>query len=82
MGFPFLIFSIPKKIGMIRVVTDFRKLNLLLKQRMSAISYSIDWGHDRFNGRFSFASVLDLNTGFYHIKLDSDAQKLFPIVLL
>jgi hypothetical protein len=35
----------------IRVVTDFRKLNLLLKHRMSPISYSKDWGYDPFNGR-------------------------------
>ena len=37
-------FAIPKKNGTIRVVTDFRKLNLLLKRRMSPISYSKDWG--------------------------------------
>jgi hypothetical protein len=38
-------FAIPKKNGnrKIRVVTDFRKLNLLLKRRMSPISYSKDW---------------------------------------
>jgi hypothetical protein len=36
-------FAIPKKNGTIRVVTDFRKLKLLLKYRMSAISYSKDW---------------------------------------
>jgi hypothetical protein len=36
-------FEIPKKNGTIRVVTDFRKLNLLLKHRMSPISYSKDW---------------------------------------
>jgi hypothetical protein len=37
-------FEIPKKNGSstIRVVTDFRKLNLLLKHRMSPISYSKD----------------------------------------
>jgi hypothetical protein len=37
-------FAIPKKNGAatIRVVTDFRKLNLLLKQMMSPISYSKD----------------------------------------
>jgi hypothetical protein len=46
-------FAIPKKNGAatIRVVTDFRKLNLLLKRRMSPISYPKDWGHDPFNGR-------------------------------
>jgi hypothetical protein len=45
--------EIHKKNGSIpiRVVTDFRKLNLLLKRRMSPISYSKDWGHDSFNGR-------------------------------
>jgi hypothetical protein len=37
-------FAIPKKNGTIRVVTDFRKLNLLLKHRMSPISYSKDCG--------------------------------------
>jgi hypothetical protein len=38
-------FAIPKKNGSstIRVVTDFRKLNLLLKRRVSPISYSKDW---------------------------------------
>jgi hypothetical protein len=35
-------FTIPKKNGRIRVVTDFRKLNLLVKHRMSPISYSKD----------------------------------------
>jgi hypothetical protein len=44
-------FAIPKKNGTIRVVTDFRKLNLLLKFRVSPISYSKDWEHDLFNGR-------------------------------
>jgi hypothetical protein len=31
---------------------------------------------------FTFASALDLNMGYYHIKLDSDAQKLCNIVFL
>jgi hypothetical protein len=35
-------FAIPKKNGIIRVVTDFRKLNLLLKHIQSPISYSKD----------------------------------------
>jgi hypothetical protein len=43
-------FVIPKKSRTIRVVTDFRKSNLLLKHAMLAISYSKDWGHDPFNG--------------------------------
>jgi hypothetical protein len=32
-------FAIPKKSGTIRVANDFRKLNLLLKRRISPISY-------------------------------------------
>jgi hypothetical protein len=46
-------FAIPKKNGIetIRVITDFRKINLLLKSRVSPIYYSKDWGHDPFNGR-------------------------------
>jgi hypothetical protein len=40
----FTSFEIPKKNGTIRVVTDFRKINLLLKRDMSPISYSKDWG--------------------------------------
>jgi hypothetical protein len=29
---------------------------------------------------FTFTSALDLNMGYYHIKLDADAQKLYTIV--
>jgi hypothetical protein len=31
---------------------------------------------------FTFASALDLNMGYYHIKLDADSQKLCTIVFL
>jgi hypothetical protein len=44
-------FAFPKKNRTIRVVTDFRKLKLLLKRFVSPISYFKDWGHDPFNGR-------------------------------
>jgi hypothetical protein len=36
-------FATPKKNGTIRVVTDFRTLNLLLKPTESPFSYSKDW---------------------------------------
>jgi hypothetical protein len=49
-GSVFPSFAIPKKKVTMRDVTDFRKLNSLLKRRMSPISYSKDWGHDLFNG--------------------------------
>jgi hypothetical protein len=61
----FPLFAIPKKNGSstIRVVTDFRKLNLLLKHRMSPISYSKDWGHDPFNGRVYLCFSIGLKYG-------------------
>jgi hypothetical protein len=69
-------FPIPKKNGLIILLTDFRKLNLLLKHTMSPISYSKDWEHDPFNGRFYLCFIIGLKYGFYHIKLyhDTDAQ--------
>jgi hypothetical protein len=75
-------FAIPKKNGAstIRVVTDFRKLNLLLKCTISPIFYSKDWDMICSMEGFTFASALDLNMGYYHIKLDADAQKVCTIV--
>jgi hypothetical protein len=75
-------FAIPKKNRTIRVVTDFRNLNLLLKRCMSPISYSKDWAADMIRSMegFIFASALDLNMGYYYIKIDADAQKLCTIV--
>jgi hypothetical protein len=54
-------FSITEINGTIRVVIDFRKLNLLLKRRMSPVSYSKDCGHDPFDGRYFlyFSIVLE-----------------------
>jgi hypothetical protein len=46
-------FAIPKKnrASTISMVADFRKLNSLLKHRMSYISYSKNFLHDLFDGR-------------------------------
>jgi hypothetical protein len=75
-----LSFTIPKKMGSstTRVITDFRKLNLLLKRHPFPIPKIGDM--IRSMERFTFASALDLNMGYYHIKLDADAQKLCTIV--
>jgi hypothetical protein len=77
-------FAISKENGTIRVVNDFRKLNLLLKHPMSPISIAKIEDMIRSMEGFTFASVLDLNMGYYHIKLDddADAQKLCTIVFL
>jgi hypothetical protein len=44
-------FAIPKKTARMGVFINLRKLNILLKNRKSPISYSKDWGHDPFSGR-------------------------------
>jgi hypothetical protein len=72
--------AIPKKNGTIRVVTDFRELNLLLKRHSFPIPKIGDM--IRSMEGFTFASALDLNMGYYHINLDADAQKLYTIVFL
>jgi hypothetical protein len=75
-------FAVPKKNGTIRVVTDFRKLNLLLKRRMHhpfPIPKIGKYDMIRSIEGFSFASAPDLNMVYYHIKLDADAQKLCTI---
>jgi hypothetical protein len=77
-------FAIPKKNGAstIRVVTDFRKLNLLLKQTSHPFPIPRIGEGDMIRSMevFTFASALDLNMGYYHIKLDADAQNLCTIV--
>jgi hypothetical protein len=55
--------AIPKKNGTLRVVTDFRKLNLLLKHATSTISYSKDWVHDTFNGGVYLCFSIGLKYG-------------------
>jgi hypothetical protein len=77
-----LSFAIPKKNGSstIKVVTDFRKLNLLLKHPSHPFPIPKIGDMIRSMEGFTFASALDLNMGYYHIKLHADAQKLCTIV--
>jgi hypothetical protein len=77
-------FAISKKNGTIRVFTDFRKLNLLLKHKSHPFPIPKIGEGDMIRSMkgFTFTSTMDLNMGtiYYHIKLDSDAQKIFTIV--
>jgi hypothetical protein len=76
-------FTIPKKNGIIRairVVTDFRKLKLLLKRHPFSIPKIGAANLIHSVEGFYFASESDLNMGYYHIKLDADAQNLCTIV--
>jgi hypothetical protein len=71
-------FAIAKKNGTIRVVSDFRKLNSLLNGHPFPIPKIGDM--IRSMEGFTFATALDLNMGYYHIKLDADAQKLCTLI--
>jgi hypothetical protein len=70
----------PKKNGTIRVVTDFRNLNLLLRHNLSPIFYSKDRGHDLFNGRVYLCFSIGLKYGLSSRQTRCDAQKLCTIV--
>jgi hypothetical protein len=72
--------AIPKKKGKIRVVTDLRKLKVLLKRHPFPIPNIGKADMIRSMEGFTFASALDLNMGYYPIKLDADSQKLCTIV--
>ena len=71
-------FIIPKKNGTVRVVSDFRVLNLKLQQ----VTYPIPRIQDiliSLNG-FTYETLLDLNMGYYALRLTPNAQKLCTIV--
>jgi hypothetical protein len=76
----FPAYAIPKINGTVRVVINFSKFNLLLKRHPFPIPKIGDM--IRSIEEFNFATASDLNIGYCHIKLDSDAddQKLCSIV--
>ena len=72
-------FIIPKKNGTVRFITDFRKLNEMLKRK----PYPIPKIQDmllKLQG-FKYASSLDLNMGYYTIRLNPAAADMCTIVL-
>jgi hypothetical protein len=62
------------------VVTNVKKLKLVLTVECHPFPIPKIGEMIRSIDRFTFATELDLNIGYYHIKLDADAQKLFSIV--
>jgi hypothetical protein len=71
-------FIIPEKNGTARVVSDFRVLN----SKLERVSYPIPRIQDiliSLNG-FTYATSIDLNMGYYAIRLTPNAQKLCTIV--
>jgi hypothetical protein len=71
-------FIIPKKDGRVRFISDFRKLNESLRRAPYPIPKIQDLLH-KLEG-FMYATSLDLNMGYYHIKLNPDAQKYCTII--
>ena len=72
-------FIIPKKNGTVRFITDLRQVNKRIVRKPFPLPKITD-KMQRLQG-FLYATALDLNMGYYHIRLDPDAQKLWTIIL-
>jgi len=72
-------FIIPKKDGSVRFISDFRELN----KRILRKPYPIPNIQDMLLNLegFQWATSLDLNVGYYHIRLDPSSKELCTIVL-
>ena len=71
-------FIIPKKDGTIRFVSDFRVLNAMLKDKQFPLPKVQDMLHSL--GGFTYATSIDLNMGYYNIRLTRNASDLCTIV--
>lgn len=71
-------FVIPKKDGSVRFLTDFRKLN----ERILRKPYPLPKISDTLQqiDGFTFASAIDLNMGYYHLRLDPATMEICTIV--
>lgn len=69
----------PKKTGDVRILTDFRKLNAVLKRKPFPLPKISDL-LQKLSG-FRYATAIDLSMGYYHIPLDEEAQKLCTTIL-
>ena len=68
----------PKKNGTVRFLTDFRRLNERLVRKPFPLP-KISTVLQELEG-FSYATALDLNMGYYTIRLDPDASKICTII--
>ena len=71
-------FILPKKDKTVRFLSDFREVNKRIVRNPFPIP-KISTVLQEMEG-FTFASALDLNMGYYTIRLDPDAQKICTIV--
>jgi len=72
-------FIIPKKDGSVRFISDFRELTKRILRKPHPIPNVQDM-HLNLEG-FQWATSLDLNMGYYHIRLDPSSKELCTIVL-
>ena len=74
-----LTFIIPKKDNTVRVISNFREINKRIVRKLFSIP-KISTVLQELEG-FTYATALDLNMGYYTIRLDSDASKICTIIL-
>ena len=72
-------FIIEKKSGQVRFLTDFREINKRIVRTPWPIPKISDVLQE-LEG-FAFATSIDLNIGYWTIRLDPDAQKIRTIIL-
>jgi len=72
-------FIIPKKNGTVRFITDLRQVNKRIIRKPFPIPQISDV-MQKLEG-FQYATALDLNMGYYHIRLDPDAQRICTLIL-
>ena len=71
-------FIIPKKDNTVHFISDFREVNKRLVRKPFPIP-KISTVLQELDG-FTFATALDLNMGYYTIRLDPDASKICTII--
>jgi len=72
-------FIIPKSNGTVRFISNFRELNKLLKQKPWPLPKIVDMIQE-VEG-FTYVAQLDLNMGYYTIRLDPSSSKICTIIL-
>jgi hypothetical protein len=68
-----------KKIGDVRILTDFRRLSAQIRRKPFPLPKISDLLR-KLSG-FKYSTAIDLSMGYYHIPLDLEAQKLCTTIL-
>ena len=72
-------FIIPKSDKTVRFVTDFRKLNSMIKRKPYPLPKIQDLLKKMVG--FQYATAIDISMGYWHIELDPTSQNMCTIVL-